>query len=544
MSVPAAAPFRTAITNVRPKATPSGGTSGSVRADFGPETAPNPMIVRAGQLGYEAASYSPRIRNWRPAQTGPNALLGYTLPTLRARTRDQVRQNGLAAGITEVLVSNIVGTGIKPQFNTGDPGLDREAGELFDVWTDESDADDGSDFYGQQALAVASMVEGGDSFARFRTRLLSDGLTVPFQIQLIEAEQCPENYNITVSNGRGGQNYVRNGIERDAIGNRVAYWMYPAHPFDWGGSVQVASNIPKRVMASEVAHLRRVLRPGMLRGEPWHVRTLLKMHDIDQYDDAQVLRQKIAAMFTGFVEEELPDPPEDGQEQVGQVFGGPVGDDGTEFASLEAGTIQSLSPGQKMTFSEPPSPGDSYEAFMKVQLRMVAVAAGILYEQLTGDYTGVNDRTWRAAVSEFRRRCARWQHQIVAHQFCRPVLARWADLAILSGALTLPRGMNPAKLRRARWVPQRWAYINPTQDIEAEQAEIRAGFKSRSQAVSERGEDAIVVDQEQAADNKRADSLGVVYTSDGRVPQTGGKPLPPPSENDPAVPAPTKGKKA
>ncbi len=32
----------------------------------------------------------------------------------------------------------------------------------------------------------------------------------------------------------------------------------------------------------------------------------------------------------------------------------------------------------------------SYEAFMRQQLRAIAIGTGITYEQLTGDLTGVN----------------------------------------------------------------------------------------------------------------------------------------------------------
>src|SRR5690606_14943669 len=111
------------------------------------------------------------------------------------------------------------------------------------------------------------------------------------------------------------------------------------------------------------------------------------------------------ALFAGFVKDEAPD--EDGPVFAGE--GDPDGD-GAALASLEPGTMQHLPPGKTVEWSDPPEPGDSYEAFMRQQQRAVATALGILYEQLTGDYSTVNDRTFRAAVNEFRRRCAMWQH--------------------------------------------------------------------------------------------------------------------------------------
>jgi capsid protein len=56
-----------------------------------------------------------------------------------------------------------------------------------------------------------------------------------------------------------------------------------------------------RVPASEIIHLFRVLRPGQIRGEPWLARALVKLNELDQYDDAELVRKKTAAMFAGFI---------------------------------------------------------------------------------------------------------------------------------------------------------------------------------------------------------------------------------------------------
>ena len=54
--------------------------------------------------------------------------------------------------------------------------------------------------------------------------------------------------------------------------------------------------------------------------------------------------------------------------------------------------------------------------------------------------------------------------------------------------------------------------------MEAEILAIEAGLKSRTQAISERGYDAEQVDAEIAADNERADTLGLDFS--GRRPAT------------------------
>ena len=71
--------------------------------------------------------------------------------------------------------------------------------------------------------------------------------------------------------------------------------------------------------------------------------------------------------------------------------------------------------------------------------------------------------------------------------------------------------------RETLWMPEGWPYSHPVQDVTADEKAIAAGLTSRSKLVLRRGEDPSEIDAEQAADNARADALGLVYTSDGRI---------------------------
>ena len=85
------------------------------------------------------------------------------------------------------------------------------------------------------------------------------------------------------------------------------------------------------------------------------------------------------------------------------------------------------------------------------------------------------------------------------------------------------------------WIPHGWPYINPVQDVEAAKAAVRSGFKTRAAVVSESGDDAEVIDTEQATDNARADGLGLRYDSDGRQPAAGPKNAPPEDGGQPVI---------
>ena len=167
-----------------------------------------------------------------------------------------------------------------------------------------------------------------------------------------------------------------------------------------------------------------------------------------------------------------------------------------------------------MKFSSPADVGASYETFMRVQLRSIAAGMGITYEQLTGDLTGVNYSSIRAGLLEFRRRCEQFQHQVIVYQMCRPIWRAWIDAAILSGALAQAGDLAP--YYEVKWIPPGFAWVDPLKDIKAQIMAVRAGFKSRAEVVSEQGYDSEEIDREIAADNERADALGLAYDSDPR----------------------------
>lgn len=456
---------------------------------------------------YGAASTGRRSRSWGGVNGGPNAPAG-NLTTLRNRSHDAIRNDPLADAAVDAIVTNAIGTGIKPQFVTPDSGFNRDLADLWLAWTDESDAAGQLDFYGQQALAVRSMVEGGEEFGRFRMRRSADGLSVPLQIQLLESEFCPESKSETY-----GGNSIVSGIEFTPFGQRAAYWMYQGHPYD-GTNPRAEAGMPVRVPASEVFHLMQVRRPGQVRGEPWLTRALVKLNELGQYDDAELVRKKLAAMLVGFRRRPVPDGMT--AEELAEAWGEADVDDGVGMVSLEPGTMQDLEPGEDVEFTSPVDVGGSYEVFLRENRRSVAMSAGVLYELVTGDMSKVNDRTIRVAINEFRRRCQMWQHHLVVYQMCRPIHRRWMATAVMSGAIRPPSGMTERDLMRVKWVPQGWSYIHPVQDVEAAVKEIRAGLTSRAEKVSERGYDAEQIDAEQAADNARADGLGLSYDSDGR----------------------------
>lgn len=479
--------------------------------------------VRNAAVAYEAGGMGRRAATWRPPTVSPNDGILQSLSTLRDRSRAAVRNDGYAKGAIDNLVSNFVGDGIKPlsQADTSvvvtmpdgrTMPLRQAVQETWTTWTNESDADELLDFYGQQSQAVRVWLEGGESFTRLRPRLATDGLSVPFQIQILEPELCPHGYNIA-----SADKPIRAGIEFTPIGQRAAYYFHPSRPeIDDYDRSQL-----RRIPSDSVGHLYEPLRAGQLRGLPRLTQALIRLRDLDSFDDATLLRQQLANLFVAFLKKDAAAGNSDTAD-VNPLTGKTRGSANPASLGLEPGIFQELEPGEDVTFSNPPGTPTGYIDFVRAQMRSAAVAIGLPYEIWTGDMSGMNDRTVRVVLNQFKRAVAMAQHQIIVHKFCRVVWNAWIDRAFVSGAITFPAdyATNRAKYAAVKWTPPRWAYLHPVQDIEADREAIRAGFTSRSSVVSEWGEDAEAVDAEQEADNKRADDAGLKYSSDGRGPVT------------------------
>ncbi len=480
----------------------------------------------------QASVESRRTRMWRASTGGPNTLNLAGLSTIRARARDQVRNNPWGAAAQDKLAANGIATGIQAKGLYGTAEYREIEARLWKRWMAVCDADWVCDGYALQALAWREWKEAGECFVRFRARRAADGLPVPLQVQIIEAEQCPADLYTLASNG----NAVRAGIEFDAIGRRVAYWMYREHPGDQ--TLSLGGNELVRVPADQVEHVYQPKRAGQIRGVPDVTPALLRMFHLDRFSDNVLERQAIANLFAGFYVEGAPEFGDDPADLASAAPGqGEPAMDGAEVIGLEPGTMQQLPRGVNVKFSDPPDAGSNYSDFMRNGLMAIAATMGVPYEVLTGDLRNVSDRALRLILNEFRRLTEMWQWLTFIPRFLQPLRQRYLDAAVLAGALDIP-GYSEIRedVAETLWVPQGWPYSHPVQDVDADIKAVRAGLQSRSSTVLSRGEDPDQVEAEIVADNQRADASGLVFTSDARRTDSSGKaqadPEPETSEGD------------
>ena len=501
-----------------------------------------PRHRAAAMRGFDAGKSGRRLRSIPSSTQAINAQIRFYGATVLARSRYLVNNNPYAAAAKESFIAALVGDGIKPSsLVEGEPELKEEIQQAFLAWTDEADADWLTDFYGLQAMIAAEMFEAGECFVRIRPRRPGDGLLVPMQLQLIPAEMLPHTDNRETRGAGAGASRVEMGIEFDAIGRRVAYHFLREHPGNPRAGF-ISPDLTTRVPAEEVLHLFRPTVAGQIRGVPHTVSAVAKLAMMDQYDDAELERKRSAALFGGFITRQ-PEVDEEGALPLPGVLdeAEPVG------AGLEPGAFVPLEPGEDVTFSSPADVGGNYEVFQYQTLTAIASGFGVPYAAMTGDLRQTSYSSIRAGLVEFRRRIEALQHHVMVYQFCRPVWARWFADAALAGAFTVDLGrlLRPAERRRlmaAKWIPPHWDWVDPLKDMQAEKLAVDNGFKARSDVIEANGYDPEEVDRRIAADQQRAEDLGLSFP--GTAPQPTQHPPQDEDDDDAGQPGPRQQQRA
>lgn len=133
--------------------------------------------------------------------------------------------------------------------------------------------------------------------------------------------------------------------------------------------------------------------------------------------------------------------------------------------------------------------GSGYSDFQRQQLLSIAGGAKSLYELVTGDWSNINDRTYRAMITEYRREIETAQDHLTIHQICERVGFWFTDAAVLSGAiraLVMPTSTTittavigapsagrtftqpktwPRRLKRLKTILKAWMQPWPSADI-------------------------------------------------------------------------------
>lgn len=443
------------------------------------------------QRAYEAAS--PRDP-WRPRRAGASANADHQADArmLRIKARSLVQNVPYCTAALAGLGAATVGTGIMPRAT----GAEKDKlNALYKEWMKVCDADGRFDYHGMTLAAYAAMEQDGEVLVRLRPRRPTDGLPVPLQLQLLEIDWLDSDRM-----GTNGGNQIVNGIEYDALGAVAAYYLWDQHPGDTAinrGKKAQSSRVP----AQSIIHLYRPERPGQGRGFSRFGPVIARVRDLQLYEDAELARKNLETRLSVLASgdtSQMENPASLGDGGAGQSQGA------RDLGELGGGTIFGMPAGMNFTVVEPKAaPG--YVEYVKSQLHLIAAGLGVPYEMLTGDMTGVNFSSARVRLLDFRRAVQQLQWLVLIPKLLAPIHQAFVEAAYLAGKIRL-RDMS------VDFSPPKWDYVNPEQDVKADQAEIGAGLSTISEKLRQRGYDPDVVFAEWKSDFDKLKALGILET--------------------------------
>lgn len=429
---------------------------------------------------FEAASTaSKRTKNWRAKDSGSNIEIQESLITMRARSRQLHRDSAVARRITDVMSNNIVGTGVIVEAS------DTEFDKYMQGFTDSTiiDYDRKLDFYGLQRLFIETIFQSGEVLVR---RIYDDKSPFGVSYQIIEADYLDHTRNESYKD----ESYTIQGVKFDKTGRIVGYWIFPEHPGDY--SVIKKGKESKLYSSDEILHSFEIKRPGQVRGYPQIAPVMINIKDASDAVSAELARRKIATCFAGFIVDTKSDTSD---EEV------------DEYSKISPGTMTKLGPGQDVRFNSPP-PAPDFSAFLRDQLRIIAMGSGVTYEALSGDLSATNFSSARMGRLEFEPIIRSWQTNILINQFCTFVCEGFKKVSSIKGKVKGEVSFT--------YTPPVKQLIDPVAENNAMKSEVRNGFNSLSEIIRSRGRDPKKTLQELKDDLKLLDDLGLTLDVDPR----------------------------
>jgi len=468
---------------------------------------------------YAAAQVSRLTEGWTTLNLSANAEIHGGLDNLRARARQLERDNPYARKFLDLVCTNVVGgQGFVLQSRVYDPSGTPDTGA--------NDAIEASwrrwaagpcDAAGRQSLrslcrtAVRSAARDGELLLRI-VRGGSAGNPWGMALQLLDIDRLDTGYNVAPEAGKG---QVRMGVEIDAWGRPVAYWLRTRHPgdhYDVSGTLRGEQRV--RVPAADIVHAYVCDRPEQYRGVPWMHASMPAMNQEAGYEEAALVAARVGAAKMGFITTPDGEPvgAADSQDETGDTF----------YKEADPGTFDVLGPGQSFQAFNPDYPTAMYADFVKTNLRAIASGLGVAYHALANDLEGVNFSSIRSGTLEERDAWMAVQEWFVESVMER-LWAEWLPSALAFGQITLANGspLPLGKLDKFRphvFTGRRWDWVDPLKDIQADVAAIDAGLQSPQRVASKLGRDYedLLVEIKAAQDLR--DKLGVTLGTSAPIP--------------------------
>ncbi len=462
-------------------------------------------FANSGYGNYGANLTKKSMRGWMYHGGSAQEDIEDNIDVLRQRSRDAYMGIPVATASLKTLRTNVVAGGLMPS-----PQIDAEYLKLSDeqaealqaqilrefaLWADTPvcDADRVDNFYKLQQLAFLSFLMNGDAIALLPMKK-QPGQPYELRVRIIEADRVcsPDGYDrLTPCEVKGHQVHsIVQGVETDADGMVIAYWICNRHPLS-SLSSQAGVLEWTRVEAygssgrPNVLHVMNRERAGQRRGVPILAPVLEALKQLGRYTEAEITAAVISAMFTVFVKSATV---QDGR-PIGEAIPPEQLIDSQDQNSIELapGAVISLNPGEDVQFADPKHPNSGYDAFFNAMIKEIGAALEIPPEVILKQFTQ-NFSSARGSLNEFWRTCGMMRDWF-ADDFCQPIYEALFAEAVARGRIQAPGFFSDPVIRKAytdcKWNGPSRTALNPSQEVEAAIKRVDAGFSTAEEETAQ-----------------------------------------------------------
>lgn len=398
--------------------------------------------------------------------------------TLRERARYEGQNNGYCQGMLLTLANDLVGTGPTLQVATENREADKQIEAAWAEWA--------------EAVGLAEKLHTmaqtkprcGEVFA-----LLTTDENLPTSVKLdVEPIEADRITDPTWSQSLDPT--VGDGIQYDARGKPVAYFVLDEHP---GDSLAIGRAF-KRIPARSMLHWFRADRPGQLRGVPEITAALPLFAQLRRFTLATLTAAEIAADFAAMLESQAnPDAETDDPEPF-------------ETLDIERGMMTTLPAGSKLNQLKAEHPTTTYQMFKQELLKEIGRPVNAPFNVVSGDSSNYNYSSarldhllYRGAVRVTRAHCRR--------NVLERIFAAWLEEAVMVPGL-LPAGTTPARVPHS-WYWPGFATIDPQKESKADTEALANRTTTLAELLAEVGLDWEAVLRQAAKEAELMRELGL-----------------------------------
>ena len=451
---------------------------------------------------YDAGNTGRLQDDWPATSNTPTANLSGTWKTIIARAIKSAENNPHTVAILNTLISNIIGTGLRPQPRVkkedGTPveGVNKILQAGWERYNDQWDATIRNTHLEAQKIRLGEIFRTGSTITNKVKAPKENYLSVQNQIVNVLRLDDSRDWQTPTFGNPDIKNTVF-GINLNEYGRAVSYCMQG-----------VKTPIPAKNMNLS---FRQTLAEQYI-GIPWLTAALKYLWANENLIKDKLIASRIQAMVGLFVPDAM----------FNQLLKTDKNSD--DQIEMQAGKIWHGQSGQEpKVIQADDSIKDVLEPLQRLLLHAIAMTFGISYQSITRDLVKTNMASGRINTNEDRKTYKHIQKWF-AKSVCQPDWEEYVFRMFLEGKMA-PYSItdymrDPWKYNQCQWQATGFEFIDPSKEATAAIDLVNANMKSLKDWYGERGEDWIPAIDQIADEKKYMKTKGLEMVVKEKAPQT------------------------